>query len=421
MRIRAARYALVILFLANLLNWCDRQIVYALFPLIQGSWRLSDTQLGLLGTAFEVAFPLMSIPLSLFSDRWLRSKLVALCLALWSLATAASGLVRSYSGLLLGRALVGTGQAGYGPSALALISDHFPRTSRSRAAAAHDLAVVVGSMLGFVAGASVASALGWQRAFVLAGLPGLLLAPVIWLTLDEPKRGASERAALAGEETAGQAPPFSAPALRELVRPTVLVVVASGTLITFSTSGLTAWLPTYAVRALGFDLARVMVAVGGFQALAGVLGVLAGGFLADAAVRRHPGGRFMVIALGFLVGTPLAIGALLTTSGTLFLMGVAVSLFFFMFYFPCMAPLLHEVTQPSLRASAMGAYTMVVHIVGSALSGPLIGQISDRTGDLRLGLLLIPATALAGGLVALWGARFVARDRARMLAGLQGR
>ncbi|HFD39847.1 MAG TPA: MFS transporter [Anaerolineae bacterium] len=412
---RLARITLFVLFWANFLNFFDRQVLAALAPILQRYWQLSDAQVGLLATAFEIVYALAPLPIAVVADRWLRRRVIALSLALWSGAMALTGLAVSYAMLLLGRAALGLGEAGYGPSALAWLSDLYPPDHRSRAVGVHDLALVVGSAAGYALGGVLGHALGWRPAFLVAALPGLLLALVIWF-LPEPPKGHSDYAALGveGIVKTSEALPLRAALAEMLTTPTLLIVYAVAVLINLATAGIIYWLPGFAVRLHGLDEAQAGVLIGAATVLAGGAGVLVGGWLADRAVRRHPAGRLLVISAGYVLGCPLALAAVFAPDLIPFIVLASLAVFLFAFLFPCLPPLAYQVIRPQLRATAMGLYLLAAHILGNAVAPPLIGWISDRTGDLRLGLASALLLALVGALVGLWGMRFVARDSRAM-------
>jgi len=411
---------LAVLFGANFANFMDRQIVAALAPLLRSYWHLSDAQVGLLGSAFEVLYALGHVPLALLADRWLRRRVIALAMALWSGAMALSGAARSYAVLLLGRGLLGLGEAGYGPSALAWLADVFPPERRSRVVGVHDLGVMLGSAAGYVLGGVVGSALGWRPAFYLAAAPGFLLAVVVWC-LPEPQKGASDYRAL-GIETGGGTD--SRISLGELMTnlssvPTLLATYAAGTLNTFAAAGMIYWLPSFAVRLHGFSADSFGLLTGVLTVVAGGAGVLSGAYVADWLLRRTPAGRLLTISISSLIGGPVALAAVLTSARVPFVVLGGLAMFFFTAYIPCIAPLIHQVVKPHLRATAMAVYLLVIHVLGNATAPALIGWLSDRSGDLRQGMILAPLMAIASGVVGLWGVRFVREDTEEMRASLQ--
>jgi len=416
---RLARLTLLTLFWANFLNFFDRQVLAALAPLLKGYWQLDDYQVGLLATAFEVTYALAPLPIAILADRWWRRRVVALALAVWSGAMALTGAAGSFAALLVGRAVLGLGEAGYGPSALAWLSDLFPPSHRSRAVGVHDLALMVGSAAGYALGGVSGQALGWRPVFILAALPGWLLAVAVWL-LPEPTRGQSDRRAVGlGEALSPGRPVPLATARRELLAvPTFVVMSLVGTLINLATAGLIYWLPAFAVRFHGLGVDKAGLLTGALTVVAGAAGVLSGGLVADRLLRYTPAGRLLTLSASYAVGFPLALAAILTRDTGLFLLLATLAVYLFAFYLPCLAPLIHQVTRPELRATAMGLCLFLIHLLGNAPAPALVGRLSDLTGDLRLGLAVALFPALLGAAIGLWGTRFVGRDTRAMLSRL---
>ncbi len=415
-----ARATLFALFWANFLNFLDRQVLAALAPVIQDAWHLSDYQVGLLATAFEVTYALAPLPVALVADRWLRRRVVALALAVWSAAMVLMGAAGSFVVLLLGRAGLGLGEASYGPSALAWLGDLFPPSQRSRVVGIHDLALMLGSAAGYALGGVLGMAVGWRPVFLLAAVPGFVLAAIIWF-LPEPPRGQSDYRALGLQESDRPARTTApAAAIRELLGvPTLLVTYAVAVLINLALSGIVYWLPSFAVRIHGLGVAQAGIIIGGLTIVTGGAGVLVGGVVADRMSDRTHAGRLLTMSVSVALGVPLALGALYARNTVLFLALATLAVFLFTFYFPCLAPLFHQVTRPGLRATAMGLYLLFVHLLGNAVAPALIGWVSDEAGDLRLGLAAALMLALVGAAIGLWGLRFVGRDTEAMKEGLR--
>ncbi len=188
----AARYALVLLLAVNLLNYIDRQVLYAVFPLIKVDLRLTDTELGLLGSAFILCYMLSAPVFGWIGDRMRRVGIWAAGLAMWSLATLGVALATDYRALLAARTAVGVGEASFGTVSPALLSDYFPRERRGRVMALYMLAIPVGSALGYLMGGLLGQRFGWHSAFLIVGVPGLLLVLPVWL-LREPGAGSAPR------------------------------------------------------------------------------------------------------------------------------------------------------------------------------------------------------------------------------------
>src|SRR4249920_137583 len=173
---RAAAYGLAVMTLLNFVNYIDRYVLPAVGPKIKDELGLSDAQLGLLGSAFLFSYLLTSPIFGRLGDRGSRTKLIAIGVGAWSLATAAGGMVRNLSQMFIARGIVGVGEASYASISPALISDYYPPERRGRAFAIFYLAIPVGSAVGYLLGGFLDEHFGWRAAFFAVGLPGVLLA-----------------------------------------------------------------------------------------------------------------------------------------------------------------------------------------------------------------------------------------------------
>jgi MFS family permease len=342
-----------------------------------------------------------SIPLGILADRWLRPRVVAIGVGLWSVATAAAGLARGYAELFVARAAVGIGEAAYAPAASSLISDRFKPEARARALAIFQLGMLVGTSAGIVAGGVVAEEFGWRAAFFIVGLPGLVLTVLAMMLHDEPR--APRPATVGGPNDHG-----ASALLRSTtpgVRAALVLINVTGILITFFVGAVGLWGIKFLVQYhFAGDTDRVGEATlmfGLIGTLAGVGGAITGSMIADRIERRRPGaGRLLTIAFGVLVGGPCAGLALITDS----LLGVAISLtigvFFISWYVGPVIAALHDVVAPHHRATATGAYLFLVHALGDGISPGVVGIIKDHA-SLRTGLLISLLPMMVGGLTAL--------------------
>ena len=180
---------LLLLFGVNLFNYIDRQILYAVFPAVKAELLLTDTQLGLLASGFMWVYLLTAPIFGLLADRGSRPRLMGLGVGLWSAATAFSGVIGSYGQLLLGRALVGVGEASYGSVAPAMLSDAYEPARRGRVLALFSMAIPVGSALGYLLGGVLERGFGWRAAFFVVGVPGVWLAWRVGRRPDVPRGG----------------------------------------------------------------------------------------------------------------------------------------------------------------------------------------------------------------------------------------
>src|SRR5204862_1722221 len=184
-------FALLVLFAINLMNFFDRQIIGGVGEGIRREWGLSDTALGLLGTVFTLLYAVVGLPLGRLSDRMQRRKILAGGVFVWSLLTAASGLARNFSQLIISRLGVGIGEASCSPASTSLIGDLVPTRERARAVAIWMLGLPLGLGLANGAGGWILQNWGWRKAFYVAAVPGVLCA-MLALTIREPERGKKE-------------------------------------------------------------------------------------------------------------------------------------------------------------------------------------------------------------------------------------
>lgn len=397
-----ARYALALLLTVNLLNYIDRQALYAVFPLIKSDLQLSDTALGFLGSAFMLCYMLAAPFFGRLGDRANRARMAAGGLVVWSLATMLSGMASSYRMLLVARSLVGVGEASFGTVSPGLVADFFPREKRGRMLSLFFLAIPVGSALGYLLGGQLGLAFGWQRAFLLVGLPGLMLALPLYF-LSEPRQNNDPAGSSATEKLL--------PELRRfLSNRTYLYATLSMAAMTFALGGLAQWAPSFLNRGFGLDVARGSMLFGMITVVSGIIGTLAGGWLGDRFQRRTPAGYLYVSAAGFLLGVPAMILALTTSNLTICLSAIfAAELFLFLNTGP-LNTVLVNVVAPGRRAMGFAINIFAIHALGDAISPAIIGVLSDRWG-LAGALLITPLAVLLAAGFALWGGKYVAADQ----------
>ncbi len=399
---------LAILALINFLNYVDRTVISGLVPFLQDrrdGLGLTSSQVGLLQGAFMVVHSLASIPLGLLADRYMRKRLIAIGVGVWSIATAAAGLAASFVQIFIARAAVGIGEATYAPAASALISDRFKPEQRARALGAFQLGMVLGGAVGVVAGGEVAAHWGWRAAFFVVGVPGLILA-LATLLVHEPARTPARRATASMVIPAGA--PYSISA--------VIWIAMTGIGTTFFTGALITWGPQFVLRALYHGdkghITRVIGVFGPIILVASILGTVAGSFIADRLEVWRPGeGRLLTVAISIFGAAPCATVAFVAhTAWLMYAMLFCGALFAVMYVGPILAAL-HDVVPLELRATVTGAYFFAIHALGDAVSPWIVGRIDDATGSLRSGLLVATgALVLAGfsALLALPGGRRVA-------------
>ncbi len=400
-------YPLLLLFSVNVLNYIDRQVIYAVFPLIKDDFRLSDTELGFLGSAFML-FYMLSAPLfGWLGDRMNRVRLAAMGLAVWSVATAMAGIASRYYTLLLARVSVGIGEASYGTVSPGILSDYFSKEKRGRILSFFYLAIPVGSALGYLLGGILGQLFGWQAAFFIVGLPGLLLAVPVWF-LREPERGGTDEKVKAVPVPAQQQMGY----LSLFKNRPYVVNTLTMTAMTFAMGGLAQWIPTFLYRIHGLDLAAANSFFGVITIIAGIAGTLAGGWLGDYLQERKSNGYILVSGWGFIIGAPLAVYAIMTPALYNCLGAIFLAEFFLFLNTGPLNTVIVNVTLPGERARAFAANIFIIHALGDAISPTVLGWLSDLWG-LRYSLLITPVAIVIAALFCFTCGRFIVRDDAK--------
>ncbi len=422
---------MVVLTAINFLNYIDRYVLAAVVESVRVDFALDDTDAGLLGLMFIVVYTAASPFAGWFGDRITRKWLVAAGVLLWSLATLGCGLARSYHELLLMRALVGIGEAGYATVAPAMIADLFVPERRGRMLAWFYLAIPVGSALGYVLGGAVAgnheavlgllglegtTEQGWRVAFMVAAGPGLLFGLAAAL-LREPERGRHDTPETGASEALITSPIV---AVRRLFESLTWRATTGGmVLMTFSLGGMAFWMPTFLQRAHDMDEASAGTVFGGLTVVAGLLATLLGGWLGDRAQAQRHGGYLFVSGWGLLIGAPAVLAlALLDLRVAVLVFAFVAEFFLFLNTGPLNAALINCVPA-GLRASSIAINVLLIHALGDAISPWLMGALSDTLGPalvgtlgdtpeqagLRLALLITALPIAAGGVWLLRGAK----------------
>ena len=405
---RTAFAVLLTLTLINFLNYLDRYVLSAVLEAVRLDLDLRDAESGSLGTAFMVVYMVFAPLGGYLGDRWRRNRITAVAVGLWSLATIGSGLADDYGSLLVMRALVGIGEAGYATVAPAVIADLFAPSERGRRLSWFYLAIPMGSALGYLVGGWVGEAWGWRAAFFVAGAPGLVMA-LVAAFLPEPRRGGMDP-----DET------LDAISVRDGLRrvfrsPAWRINTAGTTLMTFAMGGIAFWMPTYLVRAQDMELGWANTAFGATTVVAGLLGTLIGGYLGDRAYARDAGGYFRLSGIGLVLGAPFAAAMpFLSDLGAVFAFAFVAELLLFLNTGPLNAALVACVPS-NLRASAVAINVFFIHALGDAISPYLMGWLSEARG-IAVAIAATAAPIAAGGLVLLWGAARVARAPGGLLA-----
>jgi MFS family permease len=402
------RRSVALLLAINLLNFIDRYVLAAALSKIEVDFfspgdKTAETKLGSLATAFLVSYMLTAPLFGWLADRLPRWRLIGLAVIGWSLASGASGLAGSFTALFITRLFVGIGEAAYGPAAPTLLADLFPIERRGQILAWFYMAIPVGSALGYVLGGTVAQHWHWRWAFYLVVVPGLLLGIVCFL-MPEPKRGGAEdqprRARLADYALL-------------LRTPSYVFNCLGMTALTFAIGGVAHWMPRYIQVFRGQpDLSRVSQIFGAITAVAGISATYLGGLAGDRLTRRWPGAYFLVSGVGMLLAFP-CFQLVLSTPFPWSWFWIFLAEFWLFFNTGPTNTALANVTHPAVRSTAFAINIFVIHLLGDALSPPLIGWLSDsRGGNMNVGFSAVSVAIVIGGLIWLWATRYLAHDTA---------
>lgn len=366
-------YVLFILFLVYTFNFIDRQIIGILAAPIKAELGLSDTQLGLMGgLAFALFYTGLGIPIALLADRFSRVKIVTISLAVWSGFTALCGTAHGFWQLFLFRVGVGVGEAGGVAPSYSLISDYFPPKERARAFAVFSFGIPVGSAAGILFGGLIAAQIDWRAAFLACGLAGLVLAPIMWLTVREPARGRFDPPA------PKTAPPPIGAVVRTLAgKPSFWMIAFGASSSSILGYGLIFWLPSFLARSFGMELVDRSIYYSAIVFFGGLLGIWMGGYLGDRLGQSSKGAYALVPATAFILSVPFyGIGV----------MSPSLVLTFFMFLIPTalglvwLGPVITVIQQlvaPTMRATASAIFLFINNLIGIGFGTVFFGLLSD--------------------------------------------
>lgn len=388
-------YTLILLALVYTMSSLDRFLLGIVLPYIKAEMVLSDTLLGLLsGAAFAIFYATLGLPIARLADRYSRKLIITVSLSIFSVMTMLCGLASSFAMLFAARIGVGIGEAGTSPASYSIISDRFEQERRSTAMGILSLGGNVGLLLGFVAGGYIAANWGWRSAFLVAGLPGMLLALMIHFTMKEPRRGAAD-----GQVTAQPVQQASIPqSIRILLAvPSYRHLVCGMALVLFGATGILAWIPSLVGRSFGLSPDKSGLPIALIIIAAGIIGtLLIGGMLADRLSKKDPRWLPRIAAIGALVMSAGAIGIALAPSiGWLWVAFSFVAVGSTTYLAPSLA-LSQSLSPIELRATSGALALMIANLFGLGLGAPIIGMVSDLVepqlgnGSLAAAMLLVP-------------------------------
>ncbi len=389
----------------NMLNYLDRYVAAAVLEPMGRELGLTDVQLGWVHPVFIYAYMIAAPVIGTLADRMHRPRLVAAGIFLWSLATAGAAFATGFGGLLFARALVGVGEAAYASLGPAILSDCYPEDERARSFTWFYLAIPVGSALGYGLGGLAAQAWGWRAAFLVAGLPGLVLAARM-ARIPDPPRGAMDTIE---DGLVGASLPAR---LKHLFTNRIwLACTLSYTAYTFAMGALSTWAPTLLQRAYGIGTGRAGIVFGGLAVVTGIAGTFAGGILTARLQKRWSDAGAWIAGGTLLAAAPVVAWALQAPTA-----GWAYAAFFLgMLLLFCNTSPVNALTvsciPASIRATGVAVNVFLIHLLGDALSPEWVGHRSaafagsgmDKGAALARALwIAVPAVAASGAVLIGW-------------------
>jgi MFS transporter, Spinster family, sphingosine-1-phosphate transporter len=400
--------ALIVLTALNLLNYADRNVLFAVQPLVQDEFHLSNAQIGYLTSAF-LGFYMIAAPfVGPLADRYSRKVIIVVGALFWSGLTLLTAVTHTYTELLIRHTLVGVGEATFVTIAPTFVADLYAEKLRGRILGVFYLAIPVGSAAGYLLGGYLAPHHGWRFPFYIAAAPGFLLAIAV-LFLKEPERGQFDSL----KET-----PERGTILGLARNPAFITSTLGMAAMTYSLGGIQVWMPKFLFSERGYTLEGANFAFGMIIVVDGIVSALAGGWLGDYLLPRMKSSYYFVSAVSMLLGVPVMIVALFA-KGPVMMPAIAVAAFFLLLNTaPLNAAVINSVGA-HIRATALAVNIFIIHILGDVPSPTMMGWVADKRSLQMAFILPIIAMGISSAIL-FYGMRFapeVATDGARAKAG----
>jgi len=432
---------MVVLGLVSMVDQIDMAILRGVLPILEDEWQLSNFQLGLLGFSFVFVNTIATVPAGWVADHYRRNRIIGWTLVSWSGLIVLSATAVNYWNLVIARGLMGIGQSVDDPASTSLLGDYYPGRMRSRVFSAQQIAFFVGGGIGLALGGFVGERLGWRWAFALVGIPGSLVALLVF-RLREPARGESDLRELGVDVTqsAATAPAeprvddaslrdFVGRAWGELVSElrmifgirTMRYILIGVSALLFTVSGIGFWLAIYHERFSGMSVTESTAFTAAVLGIGGGLGTILGGILADRSARRGPGGRIALVvwsAIGcavlFMISFAVAqvpLRLALQFVGVLSAAGAA----------PALRAAMMDVIPAESRGVGASAFALAAAVFGTALAPPLVGLIADLTGSLVTAFYVVFPPVIVGLLLLLRARTTIVEDAAAIVTSMAQR
>ncbi|HXZ42077.1 MAG TPA: MFS transporter, partial [Terriglobales bacterium] len=388
------RTALALLTALNLLNYIDRSVLFAVQPLVQSEFHLTNAQVGYLTSAF-LGFYMVAAPFTgPLADRYSRKLIIVLGAAFWSALTLLTAVTHTYWELLVRHTLVGVGEATFVTIAPTFVADLFPEDERGRIFGIFYLAIPVGTAAGYLLGGKLGPDYGWRLPFYVAAVPGFLLALAVWF-IPEPPRGQFDSL----KETPERG------TIRGLAGNRGFWTVTLGmSAMTFALGGIQVWMPTFLSRVRGYSLKEANELFGAIVVVDGILASLAGGWLGDLLLPRMKSSYYFVSAISMGLGVPVMIIALFF-KGSIMLPAIAVAAFLLLLNTSPLNTALVNSVGAHIRATAIAVNIFIFHLLGDVPSPTLMGYVADRRSLEAAFILPVIAMVISSGIL-FYGMRF---------------
>jgi MFS family permease len=393
------RLVLALLVTAYTFNFIDRTIIATIGQAIKLDLKISDTQLGLLGGLyFALLYTLLGIPIARFAERFSRVNIISGAIVIWSAFTALCGVATSFFMLGAFRFGVGVGEAGLSPPSHSLISDYFEPKRRASALSIYSFGIPLGTMLGAIIGGYLAQNFSWRIAFMIVGIPGVLVALAIKLLIKEPPRGHSEPDA---QPTTADAVTFVEPAkppatlggeLSEIwavmkilfAKWPVVNMVLGVTLVSFAGYGAGQFIPPYFIRTFHLNYAQVGLITGLAGGFSSGLGTLIGGFLSDRMSKLSARWYALIPAIGLTIATPLYMSIYLVPTWQLAaLLFLIPGLFAYTYLGPTFG-VIQNMVDTRRRATATAILFFFLNLIALGGGPPFTGWVIDHFASFHL-------------------------------------
>jgi MFS family permease len=428
---RYARYALGLIFFANFLSYFDRQIVSVLETDLTGAFRMDKGEFGFLVSAFTLGYMVFAPIVGFMTDRYSRTRIFAVCIFLWSLATIGSGLAGfghppSKHFLYSMRFFIGIGEAGclvIGPT---LISDYFSREVRGRALSLFFLALPLGGAAGYIVGGFIAQRLGWERAFYFAGAPGFLVCVLVWI-LVEPPRGGSEglgsgtpgEAGTGGVAAAGHGAGGGGkiqgfrPYVDLLRNRTLLFIILAQAFAVIFLAPLLHFGVGFFEKKYHLPKEQAALMLGGIAIVAGSAGNSLSGFIGDRLAAKRRGAYSLMAGFAFALGLPFLLVGFMSHPKIVVLPSLAMGAFCYFLCMPAVNTQIANCVSARQRAMAYGLAVFILHLLGDMSAPPVFGKIATAIGSTQKAFVMFSFTLLPASACCFVAARRAARDEAR--------